>query len=83
MRELRQYASQWLRRVAQGESFEVTGRGRRVDLLIPPPREDGLEGPFARGRAAPGTGYLGDLAPPRTVGPGALSERGAEAPSCR
>lgn len=35
IRELRQYASTYLRRVANGESFEVTDRGRLVARLVP------------------------------------------------
>lgn len=77
MRELRQHASRWLERVARGESFEVTDRGRRVAMLIPPPREEGLPGLIASGQARPGTGHLGDLGPPRAPRPGALT--GSEA----
>jgi prevent-host-death family protein len=71
IRELRQHASRWLARVASGESFEVTDRGRRVALLIPPPREGTVEGLVATRRARPGTGHLGDLGPPRSPRPGA------------
>jgi len=39
VRELRQRASEWLRRVADGEAFEVTDRGRPVALLTPLPRD--------------------------------------------
>lgn len=35
MRELRQQASRYLARVAGGESFEVTDRGRPVARLVP------------------------------------------------
>ena len=35
MRELRQHASRWLRRVAEGETFEVTVRGVPVARLSP------------------------------------------------
>jgi prevent-host-death family protein len=35
VRELRQNASQYLRRVAAGESFMVTDRGRPVAQLVP------------------------------------------------
>lgn len=37
MRELRQNLSVFLRRVEQGESLEVTARGRAVALLAPLP----------------------------------------------
>jgi prevent-host-death family protein len=35
IRELRQYASRYLRRVEAGETLEVTDRGRPVALLVP------------------------------------------------
>lgn len=35
VRELRQHASRYLERVAQGESLEVTDRGRPVARLVP------------------------------------------------
>ncbi len=35
MRELRQHASQYLHRVEQGETMEVTQRGRPVARLVP------------------------------------------------
>lgn len=35
MRELRQHASQWLRRVAEGKTYEVTVRGVPVARLSP------------------------------------------------
>ncbi len=37
VRELRRDLSEYLRRVAQGESFAVTSRGREVALLAPAP----------------------------------------------
>jgi prevent-host-death family protein len=39
VRELRQQASVWLRRVSEGEAFEVTDRGRPVALLGPLPAD--------------------------------------------
>jgi prevent-host-death family protein len=43
VRELRQHASRWLARVAAGETFEITERGRLVARLSPareaPPRD--------------------------------------------
>ncbi|MCU1690531.1 MAG: prevent-host-death protein [Jatrophihabitantaceae bacterium] len=35
VRELRQHASKWLARVAAGESFEITDRGRPIASLTP------------------------------------------------
>jgi prevent-host-death family protein len=64
IRELRQHASRWLSRVAAGESFEVTDRGRRVALLIPAPSDEGLEELLASGRARLGNGHIRDLSPP-------------------
>ncbi|HEY3238348.1 MAG TPA: type II toxin-antitoxin system prevent-host-death family antitoxin [Acidimicrobiia bacterium] len=39
VRELRQQASRYLARVATGETFEVTDRGRPVAHLVPVPSE--------------------------------------------
>ncbi len=66
VRELRQNLSVYLRRVKEGEAFEVTEYGRPVALLRPPPRSDDLidrleaEGKLAR-RAS---GDLLELGPP-------------------
>lgn len=40
IRELRQNASQYLRRVAAGEAFTVTDHGAPVGELVPPQRGD-------------------------------------------
>ena len=71
VRELRQHASRWLRRVAAGESFEVTDRGRPVALLVPVPADEGLEALVAAGRARHGRGRLSELGPPLPARPGA------------
>jgi prevent-host-death family protein len=71
IRELRQHASRWLRRVAAGESFEVTDRGRPVALLIPVPSAEGLNALVAAGQARPGEGHLRELGPPLPPPPGA------------
>jgi prevent-host-death family protein len=47
IRELRQRASELLRRVEEGESIEITDRGRPVAVLAPLPQE-----PIARLRAS-------------------------------
>jgi prevent-host-death family protein len=64
VRELRQHASRWLRRVAAGESFEVTDRGQPVALLVPVPEGEGLKALLASGRARAGEGRLTDLGTP-------------------
>jgi prevent-host-death family protein len=67
VRELRQNLSKWLRRVANGESFEVTNRGRPVAQLNPLPTGDDVIDRLVRaGRIANvGKGNLADLPPPR------------------
>ena len=40
MRELRNNLSRWLRRVREGEAFEVTDRGEPVALIPPLPDTD-------------------------------------------
>jgi prevent-host-death family protein len=52
VRELRQRASEYLRLVEKGETFEVTDRGRPIALLVPIP-EDPLERLIAEGKAKP------------------------------
>lgn len=78
VRELRQNLSRWLRRVENGESFEVTERGRPVAELRPLAREEGMIARLRReGRIARiATRDLADLPPPAQAPPGAppLSE---------
>lgn len=64
MRELRQAASELLRRVEQGETFEITDRGRPVALLSPLPDRGPLERLRAGGQIDEATGDLGDLSDP-------------------
>ncbi len=63
VRELRQRASELLRRVEAGETFEITDRGRPVAALGPLPTD-----PLARLRASgdlePAHGSLSDLPDP-------------------
>lgn len=68
MRELRQYASRYLKRVAAGESFLVTDRGRTVAVLAPPTREQSLYDELvAAGELVPGEG--GELPDPLPAAP--------------
>ena len=69
IRELRQNASTWLERVQQGESFEITNRGRPVALLVPPPR-DLIEEMIATGRMTRARGDFLSLGPPLPPKPG-------------
>ena len=62
IRELRQRASELLRRVEAGETIEVTDRGRPVALLGPLPNVSALEQLRATGRLAAAAG--GDLPEP-------------------
>jgi prevent-host-death family protein len=72
IRELRQNASIWLRRVQQGESFQITDRGRPVAMLVPPV-EDPLERLRAEGVLRPARGDLLELAARARPSPGPLS----------
>jgi prevent-host-death family protein len=67
IRELRQRASEVLRRVEAGETVEVTDRGRPVALLTPVPQTEGLERLRADGEATPPQAPLDTLAEPLTV----------------
>lgn len=53
VRQLRQHASEWLRRVQAGERIEVTNRGRVVAVLSPPPSGDVVARLEAAGRLKP------------------------------
>jgi prevent-host-death family protein len=64
VRELRQRASDLLRRVAQGETIEITDRGRPVAVLSPVPSGGGeLERLRAAGDVAAATSSPTDLPP--------------------
>lgn len=69
IRELRQHASYWLRKVREGESFEVTDRGHPVALLVPAPGDE-IEQLIAAGRLSEAEGDLLDLGEPLPPGPG-------------
>ncbi len=63
IRELKQYASEVIRRAAAGESIEVTLRGRRVARIVPI-RETGLlDELIEEGRAVRAQGDLLEVRP--------------------
>lgn len=70
VRELRQRASELLRRVAAGETIEVTDRGRPVALLAPIPEAGPLDGLRAAGEVSTAAGSLADLPAPLLLEPG-------------
>jgi prevent-host-death family protein len=70
IRELRQRASELLRRVEQGETIEVTDRGRRVAILSPAPEGSPLERLRAAGDVEAAKGELDDLPEPLALAPG-------------
>lgn len=74
VRELRQRASDLLRRVESGERIEITDRGRPVAILSPVPG-DPLERLRATGDLEPARGVLRDLPEPLPL------PSGAQAPS--
>ena len=53
VRELKQRASEWLRRVEAGETLEVASRGRPVALLVPIPKGNEIASLEAHGRLRP------------------------------
>jgi prevent-host-death family protein len=75
VRELRQRASELLRRVAAGETIEVTDRGRPVALLTPIPDGSPFERLRAAGDVIEATADLQDLPDPLPL------EAGQEPPS--
>lgn len=71
VRELRQRASELLRRVENGETIEITDRGRPVALLAPLPEGRPLDRLRASGELRPAIGDLEDLPEPLAPEPGA------------
>jgi prevent-host-death family protein len=68
IRELRQNASKYIERVKDGETLEITERGRPVAMLAPVPETRSvIDRLVAEGRAWPGEGKLSDLPPPIKV----------------
>ena len=67
VRELRQRASELLRRVEQGETIQVTDRGRPVAVLSPPPAGSVLDRLRAIGEVEAAAGSIEDLPPPLVV----------------
>lgn len=74
VRELRQRASELLRLVEQGETVQITDRGRPVAMLAPLPSGSPLERLRAAGEVEEATGAIHDL-------PAPLPSRGRELPS--
>jgi prevent-host-death family protein len=70
VRELRQQASAVLRRVAAGETIQVTDRGRPVAMLVPLPSQGALEGLRASGDLIPARASMSDLPAPIHLQPG-------------
>jgi prevent-host-death family protein len=71
VRELRQRASELLRLVEQGETIEVTDRGRPVALLTPMPEGSSYERMLASGEIDPASRDIDDLPPPIVLPAGA------------
>jgi prevent-host-death family protein len=69
VRELRQRASEYLRRVEAGETIEVTDRGRPVALLTPIPDVPPIERLRASGEIETGMAGWEDLPPPLALEP--------------
>jgi prevent-host-death family protein len=75
IRELRQRASELLRRVEAGETIEITDRGRPVAVLAPLPDQRPIERLRATGDLEPAGADLKDLPEPLPLA------TGQEAPS--
>ena len=69
IRQLRHRASELVRRVEQGETIQITDRGRPVALLAPLPKGSALEQLRAAGEVEPATGDLADLPEPLVLPP--------------
>jgi prevent-host-death family protein len=77
VRELRQRASELLRRVERGETIEITDRGRPVARLAPLPAGCPLDRLRAAGEVDAATGALDELPPPLVLPPGVESPASA------
>ncbi|MHB8512008.1 MAG: type II toxin-antitoxin system Phd/YefM family antitoxin [Actinomycetota bacterium] len=64
VRELRQRASELLRRVEAGETLEVTDRGRPVAILAPLRNRSPLDRLRSTGEIEPTRADMNDLPPP-------------------
>jgi prevent-host-death family protein len=75
VRELRQQASDLLRRVSRGETIEITDHGRPVAVLSPIPSGGAFDRLRAAGEVEVASAELDDLAEPL------VPSKGAELPS--
>jgi prevent-host-death family protein len=73
IRELRQRASELLRRVEAGETIEITDRGRPVAVLAPLPNQRPIERLRATGDLEPAGSDLKDLPEPLPLAPGQVA----------
>ena len=73
IRELRQRASELLRRVEAGETIEITDRGRPVAVLAPLPSQQPIERLHATGDLERASADLQDLAEPLPLAPGQMA----------
>jgi prevent-host-death family protein len=64
IRELRQSASRYLRAVQEGQTFQVTDRGRPIAMLVPLPGGSQVDRLIASGRLAPAVGDALELGAP-------------------
>ena len=64
VRELRQRASEYLKAVEAGDSFEITAHGRPIALLVQARTASRRDLLMARGRLSPARGDLLDLGAP-------------------
>jgi prevent-host-death family protein len=69
IRELRQSASRYLRAVQEGETFEVTDRGRPIAMLVPLPSGSQIDRLIAGGRLTPAAGDALELGAPLAPAP--------------
>jgi len=71
LRELRQNASAYLRRVKEGETVQIVDRGRPVALWVPMPAVGGIARLEAESRLSESQGDLLSLGPPLPAARGA------------
>jgi prevent-host-death family protein len=78
IRELRDNLKDYLERVENGETIEITKNGRTIGMLVPKPTGDPVDQLIADGRLLPPRSGSGTIRLPRRVQPSPTSPSSSE-----
>lgn len=78
IRELRDNLKDYLERVEDGETFEITKNGRTIGMIVPKPSGDPMDRLVAEGRVIPPRSGGGTVRLPRRVTPSPASPSSSE-----